>query len=123
MGLSVSQRQRLRYEPNRLMLPKGLWRWYINITITILDIVHRPVFYLNDDILEIGFFLRFQMESTQLDPIHRGSLCLSTPYAIFANLEIWVIDVRKEACAEVVALDIGESNPNTLSVSTWVALL
>jgi hypothetical protein len=28
---------RLRYEPNRLMLSIGLWRWYINITITILD--------------------------------------------------------------------------------------
>jgi hypothetical protein len=25
---------------------RGLWRWYINITITILDIIHRPVFYL-----------------------------------------------------------------------------
>jgi hypothetical protein len=36
----------LRYESNRLMLSIGLWRWYINITITILDIVHRPVFYL-----------------------------------------------------------------------------
>jgi hypothetical protein len=24
----------------------GLWRWYINITITILDIILRPVFYL-----------------------------------------------------------------------------
>jgi hypothetical protein len=23
-----------------------LWRWYINITITILDIIHRPVFYI-----------------------------------------------------------------------------
>jgi hypothetical protein len=28
------------------MLSIGLWRWYINIIITILDIVHRPVFYL-----------------------------------------------------------------------------
>jgi hypothetical protein len=36
----------LRYEPNRLMLSTGLWRWYINITITILDIIHRSVFYL-----------------------------------------------------------------------------
>jgi hypothetical protein len=36
----------LRYEPNRLMLSIGLWRWYINMTITILDIIHRPVFYL-----------------------------------------------------------------------------
>jgi hypothetical protein len=36
---------RLRYEPNRLKLSTVLWRWYINITITILDIIHRPVFY------------------------------------------------------------------------------
>jgi hypothetical protein len=28
------------------MLSIGLWRWYINITITILDIIHRIVFYL-----------------------------------------------------------------------------
>jgi hypothetical protein len=28
------------------MLSTGLWRWYINITITILDIIHHPVFYL-----------------------------------------------------------------------------
>jgi hypothetical protein len=28
------------------MLSVGFWRWYINITITILDIIHRPVFYL-----------------------------------------------------------------------------
>jgi hypothetical protein len=33
-------------EPNRLKLSVGLWRWYINITITILDIIHRPVIYL-----------------------------------------------------------------------------
>jgi hypothetical protein len=32
---------RLRYETNRLMLSIGLWRWYINITITILGIIHR----------------------------------------------------------------------------------
>jgi hypothetical protein len=37
---------RLRYDPNRLILSVGLWRWYINITKTILDIIHRPVFYL-----------------------------------------------------------------------------
>jgi hypothetical protein len=24
----------------------GLWRWYINTTIKILDIIHRPVFCL-----------------------------------------------------------------------------
>jgi hypothetical protein len=37
---------RLRYEPNRLMLSIGLWRWFIDITITILNIIHRPVFNL-----------------------------------------------------------------------------
>jgi hypothetical protein len=31
--------------PLRLMGSIGVWRWY-NITITILDIVNRPVFYL-----------------------------------------------------------------------------
>jgi hypothetical protein len=47
-GLSLPHRNtlRLHYEPNRLMLSIGLWRWYINITITILDIILRPVFYL-----------------------------------------------------------------------------
>jgi hypothetical protein len=34
----------------------GLWRWHINITITNLDIVHRPVFYL-------------KLNSTQLNSI------------------------------------------------------
>jgi hypothetical protein len=37
---------RARYEPYSLMLSIGLWRWYINITITIMDIIYRPVFYL-----------------------------------------------------------------------------
>jgi hypothetical protein len=31
---------RLPYEPNRLMLSIGSWRWYINITITIMDTIH-----------------------------------------------------------------------------------
>jgi hypothetical protein len=47
-GLSIPRKKhiRLRYEPNRLMLSIGLWQCYINITMTILDIIHRPVFYL-----------------------------------------------------------------------------
>jgi hypothetical protein len=28
----------------------GVWRWCINITITILDIIHRPVFYFKHTI-------------------------------------------------------------------------
>jgi hypothetical protein len=40
------------YEPNRLMSPIGLWRWYIKAIITILDIIHRPVFYLKAERFE-----------------------------------------------------------------------
>jgi hypothetical protein len=46
------------------MLSIGLWRWYINVTITILDIIHRPNFYLKHDYLEAGFCLRLQVEPT-----------------------------------------------------------
>jgi hypothetical protein len=40
-----------------------LWRWYINITITILDIIHRLVFYLKQ---RSGFCLHLQMEPAEL---------------------------------------------------------
>jgi hypothetical protein len=50
------------------MLSVGLWRWYINITLTILDSFHRPAFYLKQDVSEIGFYVRLQVEPTQLGP-------------------------------------------------------
>jgi hypothetical protein len=53
----------------RLMLSVGLWRWYINITVTISDINHRPVIYLKHDVSETGFCLRIQAEPTQLSPV------------------------------------------------------
>jgi hypothetical protein len=53
------------------MLTVGLWPCYINITITILDIIHRPVFYLKHDGYEIGFDFRLQVELTQLGPMNR----------------------------------------------------
>jgi hypothetical protein len=58
------------------MLSIGLWRWYINITITILDIIHRPVFYLKRNVSEIGFYSRLQVEPTQVGPMEMDSLCL-----------------------------------------------
>jgi hypothetical protein len=58
------------------MLSVGLWRWYINITITILDIINRPVFYLKHNVSETGFFLRLQMETTQLGHKDRVGPCL-----------------------------------------------
>jgi hypothetical protein len=36
----------LRYESNRFMLYIGLWRWHINITITILNTINYPILYL-----------------------------------------------------------------------------
>jgi hypothetical protein len=46
-----------------------LWRWYIKVTITILDIIHRPVSYLRYGVSEIRFCIRLQVEPTQLGPI------------------------------------------------------
>jgi hypothetical protein len=69
---------RLRFEPNRLMLSIGFWWWYINITITILDIIHRPVFYLKHNVSETAFCPNLQVEPSQLSPIDRANLCLCT---------------------------------------------
>jgi hypothetical protein len=63
------------------MLSIGLWQWYINITITILDIIHRSVFYLKYDISEPEFCFCLQVQPTPLDPIDTASLCLTTPAA------------------------------------------
>jgi hypothetical protein len=61
---------RLRYEPNRLMLSIGLWRWYINITIAILHVIHRPVFYLIRNISETWYCLRAgQIEDRTMDNV------------------------------------------------------
>jgi hypothetical protein len=59
---------RLRYEPNRLLLCIGLWRIYINITKTVLDITHRLLFKTA--------CLRLQVEPAQVGPIEATSICL-----------------------------------------------
>jgi hypothetical protein len=63
-GLEQRNTLRLRYEPNRLMLSLGLSRWYINITITILDISHRLFLHMKHYIPETGFCLRLHVEHT-----------------------------------------------------------
>jgi hypothetical protein len=50
------------------MLSTGLWRWYINITIAILDIINRPVSYLKHDVSETWFCL-LQVDPTQFVPV------------------------------------------------------
>jgi hypothetical protein len=46
-----------------------LWRRHISVTVTILDIIQRPVFYLKHDLSEAGFCRRLQVEPTQLGPV------------------------------------------------------
>jgi hypothetical protein len=46
------------------------------VTITILDIIHRPTSYLKHDFSETGFYSRLQVAYTQLDLINRASLYL-----------------------------------------------
>jgi hypothetical protein len=36
-----------------------------DVSITILDIIHRPVFYLRHDVSETGLYLHLQVELTQ----------------------------------------------------------
>jgi hypothetical protein len=54
------------------MLSIGLRRWYINITITILDIIHRSLFYVKHNVSETGLYLSFQVEPTQFGPLDRA---------------------------------------------------
>jgi hypothetical protein len=58
------------------MLSVGLWRCYINITITFLYIIRRPVFYLKHNLSGTGFCLCLLVQPTQLGPIGKASLCL-----------------------------------------------
>jgi hypothetical protein len=79
---------RLRYEPNELMLSIGLWRWYINITITILDIIHRSCLFLKHDVPETGFPLRLQVDPTHLDITNETGLCLRSPARILSVAKV-----------------------------------
>jgi hypothetical protein len=51
----------------------------VNITITIMDIIHCPVFYSKHNVSETAFCLNLQVEPAQLGPIDRASFCLRTP--------------------------------------------
>jgi hypothetical protein len=56
------------------MLSVGLWRWYINITITILKIVYRTLFYLKHNNSETVFCLLFQVKPTRPVPIDKADI-------------------------------------------------
>jgi hypothetical protein len=102
VGLSLPHRKDITspLRAHRLMLFMGLGRWYINITITILDIIHRTVFYLKHDVSE--FYHSLQVEPTQLSTIDRASPRLRTP----AN--------KKNTCFQKVTNLMFVSDSNTV---------
>jgi hypothetical protein len=48
-------------------------------TVTFLDSIHCPIFYLKHDVSETGLCLCLQVEPTQLGQSDRASFCLWTP--------------------------------------------
>jgi hypothetical protein len=66
----------------------GLWRWYINITITIPDIIHPTTFYLKFNSTQFCWFVRITQEiyyvsptsPTWLDSTQLNSIGLSVPH-------------------------------------------
>jgi hypothetical protein len=75
------------------MLFIGFWRWYINITKIILNIIHRPVFYSKQNFSKTGFCLRLQVEPTQLGPIDG------------ANLRFWKFQIKDEGMDNIQNCD------------------
>jgi hypothetical protein len=58
---------RLLNKPSDSQLPE---KYFAPVTITILDIIHHPVFDLKHDVSKTGFCLRLQAGPTQLSPIY-----------------------------------------------------
>jgi hypothetical protein len=65
---------RRRYEPNRLMLSIGLWPLYNNVAITVLNIIHRPVFLTKATIRRTDSVSDFSWNL--LRPVQRQRLAL-----------------------------------------------
>jgi hypothetical protein len=49
-------------------------KFYVDITITILDTIHRRVFHLKHNVSVTGFYRLLQVELIQLGPIESQSL-------------------------------------------------
>jgi hypothetical protein len=82
IGLSVPHRKH-NTSPLQAQQVNAIYRFvtmvvYINITIAILDTIHRLVivlFYIKPQCFGDWYFLRFQVEPTDLGPIERASPC------------------------------------------------
>jgi hypothetical protein len=85
---------------------EGLRWWHINTTITILDIIHRPVLYLKTWLSETEFCLCLWVEPTQMGPIERASLRFwtpaTTPISIYLSVCVCVCArARSCVCVEI----------------------
>jgi hypothetical protein len=81
----------LHYEPNRLMLSIGLWRWYINITITILDIIDRSVFYLKLNSIGLSVPHRKHITSPlRSQQVNVLSICI---WRCYINITITILEI------------------------------
>jgi hypothetical protein len=65
----------------------GLWLGYISITITVLDIIHLSVCYLEHNVLKTGVCVCLQLELTQVSPVNRASLCLRIPEQFYPDAD------------------------------------
>jgi hypothetical protein len=97
IGLSVPHRKHICYEPNSLMLSIGLWRWYINITVTILGIIHHPVFYLKlNSTLQVCPYLTGNTLRLRYEP-NRLMLSIGL-WQWYINITITILDINPSSC-------------------------
>jgi hypothetical protein len=59
----------------------------LDTTITILDVIHRPVFYLKHDVSETEFCLCLQVRTTEIGRIEKAELCLRTTSTICCDTD------------------------------------
>jgi hypothetical protein len=80
----------------------------MSLTVTILDIIHRHLFYLKHSISEIGSCLRIQVQQTQLAPVDRSSLCVKrqTSSVYWAQQNVLHLETETESSIQKVVFSI-----------------
>jgi hypothetical protein len=56
----------------------SLWVWYFDMSMRVLDVNRRHVFYYKHSVAMTEFFLRLQMVTSHLGAINRERVCLDT---------------------------------------------
>jgi hypothetical protein len=82
----------------------GLGRWYINITLTIMDMGHRSVFYLEYDASATGCSLSIQMEPARAWGMDNFQNCDSYIKDINCSLLRHVIPSRNDSVFQLASI-------------------